>query len=285
MQVALPHGEVYEIALVTNPPAANPALPLPVGRRPAPAPPTPPVPHLFFVYKTFDDTALWTGYLLAAEAFRVAAAADPGERQSAIAATANVITGIRHLFAVTQTPGLPARAALPQQSPIAADPPFDDPPADIADRYYGPVTIDGEAWYGFGRGSHPTSRDSFAGLLFGLTCALTLTNDSGLESAAREMLASMVKFLVGHHFTVPTPVRGSRGATPSRPGPTLPAPAPATRILTHFLGAIEYQLMVLRIARTLATAGYADAGVAQGAALYDDLAPAGAVMWPSFWMS
>lgn len=272
----LPRGQVYELLhrRIRGPiVAGSPGLPetgRASGRLSSPSAPGRAETGVIAttIYEGYEDTAIWTGHLLAAEAFRYAAAQTDASRATALERARFVLNGISKLFEVTQPTrpvfgalrrpkmtGLFARASLPESVETQTDPPFDDPPSHTADRYYGPVTLDGEVWYGFGRADRPPSRDSYIGLILGFTSAYTLISDPEFRGKVGELAAAMVSYVLDNGFNVPTP--------------------PKDRILTSFFHQFHHQLAVLQLGKTI--------GHDQATELYERVASAAAYAWIPVW--
>lgn len=174
------------------------------------------------LYDDFEDTAIWTGHCLAAEAFRYAAAGgDTTEQGKAHDRAAQLLTGIQKLFDVpghytlhgTPLRGLFCRAVMPDQKDalgknelLKTNPNFNRPCAGDGSYYDQPVTIDGVDWYGFGRDDTPISRDQYVGVVLGLFfTGQFFPKGSGLKTQADSLLLSLVDYLDLNGWTAPTP--------------------------------------------------------------------------------
>lgn len=111
------------------------------------------------------DSALWTGYWLAAESFRWNVTRSPEARANVMEA----LNGIRKLVDVTGN-DLLARCAMPANSPWAKGPMEEEKANGI---YKG--IVDGQEWQWAGN----TSRDQYVGVFFGLTAAWNLVGEQG----------------------------------------------------------------------------------------------------------
>jgi hypothetical protein len=214
----IPYGAVFDLRDVNQgnpPPVTTEALledPCEKCRKEPPKPHKPEEPECpDITYEGHIDSAIWTGHYLAAEAFRYAVAVranDVPAREAALERVQYVLRGIRKLFEVTKKPGLLARAALPDRSPIQACPPFHSPQRDQRDRYYGPVPLaDDEwgplTWYGYGRGSHPPSRDSYVGIMLGFACAWALVPE--VRETVSGLVSGAASYLVKNGWAIITP--------------------------------------------------------------------------------
>jgi hypothetical protein len=162
-------------------------------------------------YTRCGDSALWTGFYLAAESFRYKVTQSP----DALAAAQRTLAGIQSLVDVTGNNVL-ARCLLPDTSP------------------YGPAIESEEAHNGIYR-SGPgnfwvgnTSRDQYSGVLFGLGVAYEMIDDATVRSSIAALVTRMVEFLKDHGWNVVLP---------------------DGTITTTFLGRPEQQLAFLQLGR------------------------------------
>ena len=210
----------------------------------------------------YIDSAIWTGHYLAAEAFRYAASRNEAERLEALERIELIVDGIGRLLRVTGRPGLLARAALPDDSPLQAIPPFQEPPEGRHARYYGPASLDGKTWRGYGAGDHPPSRDTYIGVVTGLAYVhhllkpgATLTRAVELRARAAAQLEEILAFLLRNRWTVPTP--------------------PDDAIQTHFLHGFVAQLALLRAGKSVYPERFGEA--------YDRAAGGADAAWVAVW--
>src|SRR5690242_13226169 len=129
-------------------------------------------------YTRCGDSALWTGFDLAAESFRykVTRSAD------ALAAAQRALAGIQALIDVTGNNVL-ARCLIPETSPYAAA--IQNEEAGNGIYRSGP----GNFWVG------NTSRDQYSGALFGLGVAYDLTDDAAMKATIAAQVTRLVQFL------------------------------------------------------------------------------------------
>ena len=162
-------------------------------------------------YTRCGDSAIWTGHYLAAEAFRysVTRSAD------ALANARRAFTGIQYLVDVTGNNVL-ARCLIPEDSPYAQG--IQSEEANNGTYRSAP----GNFWIG------NTSRDQYAGVLFGLGVAFDLIDDQPLRTSIAGVVTRMVQFLKDHAWTVVLP---------------------DGTITTTFLGRPDQQLAFLQLAR------------------------------------
>src|SRR6185436_18723103 len=118
-------------------------------------------------YTRCGDSALWTGHYLAAEAFRYQLTRAP----QALANVKNAIAGIQSLVDVTGT-DLLARCLVPVNSPFAAGIQREE-----ADNGIYTNTHASAIWVG------NTSRDEYAGVMFGLGVAYDMVNDPAVQTS------------------------------------------------------------------------------------------------------
>lgn len=162
-------------------------------------------------YTRAGDSALWTGYYLAAEAFRYSVTHSPDALDNARRAVA----GIQALVDVTGNNML-ARCLIPEDSPYAAA--IQSEEAGNGIYRSGP----GNFWVG------NTSRDQYSGVLFGLGVAYDLVDDQPLKASIASLVTRLVQFLKDHAWTVVL-LNGT--------------------ITTTFIGRPDQQLAFLQLAR------------------------------------
>jgi uncharacterized protein (TIGR03437 family) len=139
-------------------------------------------------YTRCGDSALWTGFDLAAESFRykVTQSAD------ALAAARRALTGLQSLVDVTGTDVL-ARCLIPENSPYAAAVQNEEAANGIHH------TGSGNFWVG------NTSRDEYSGVLFGLGVAYDLMSDSAVQTSIAALVTRLVQFLQNHAWNIVLP--------------------------------------------------------------------------------
>ena len=140
-------------------------------------------------YTRCGDSAIWTGHYLAAEAFRYQVTAAP----DALTNVRNAIAGIESLVDVTGT-GLLARCRVPSNSPFAAGIQSEEAHNGIYTN--GPA---GYIWVG------NTSRDEYAGVMFGLGVAFDMVNDPGVQDSISKLVTRVVDFLTSNAWLVVMP--------------------------------------------------------------------------------
>jgi uncharacterized protein (TIGR03437 family) len=136
-------------------------------------------------YTRCGDSALWTGFDLAAESFRykVTQSAD------ALAAAQRALAGIQSLIDVTGNNVL-ARCLIPVGSPYAEA--IQNEEAANGIYHSGPENF----WVG------NTSRDEYSGVLFGLGVAYDLMDDPAMKATIAAQVTRMVQFLKDHGWSV-----------------------------------------------------------------------------------
>ncbi len=123
------------------------------------------------------DQACWTGYLLAALSFQHACEPSPRTLER----VRHVLEGLRRLQEVTGTPGLLARCIVPAEMVEVVQHRARDWRRGVGDGSY--------AWRG------DASKDQYSGYLFGLTAALRLVEDEGVQAIGRRLLAEVARHL------------------------------------------------------------------------------------------
>ncbi len=248
-------------------------------------------------YGLENDSMIWSGHYLAAEAFRYAATTSP----DALARLNTVLDGIKRNFDVTTdavgmngrlTPvpstyaGVFARSSLPGGDKLGyTDGPLEKrgscyyehasgwtqgshtyPTLAIAQARVGKnvasLTPVEPIRYGFGCGDrgerdHPISRDQFLGLFMGLGYAYALVPDAAVRAKIRALVDPALGFLLRNNWNVPLP--------------------PTGQIVTTFIGDFDAQLALLRIGATV-DAGRFDASYRAVAAAVD-------LAWIPIWFS
>ncbi len=138
-------------------------------------------------YTRCGDSATWTGHYLAAEAFRykVTGAAD------ALNNVKGAIAGLKSLADVTGN-NLLARCIVLADSPWAAG---------IANEEKANGIYQASPWFWVGN----TSRDQYAGAIFGLAVAYDMVDDAGVKTSVRDLVTRLVGFLTGHDWSVTMP--------------------------------------------------------------------------------
>jgi uncharacterized protein (TIGR03437 family) len=139
-------------------------------------------------YTRCGDSALWTGFTLAAESFRykVTHSAD------ALAFAQHALAGIQSLVDVTGNSVL-ARCVLPETSPYAA--------AIQSEEAANGIHHNGSGMFWVGN----TSRDEYSGVLFGLGVAYDLIDDPSTRSSVATLITRLVQFLQDHAWNVVLP--------------------------------------------------------------------------------
>lgn len=209
------------------------------------------------LYRGERDSAIWTGHLLAAQAFRFASAEDDTERAAARKRVTELVAGISRLFSVPQAAvraitsttapaprdahGLMARSVLPVNQATKTDPPYNTgiesrTQKDKSRHYYTQaVTLpDGTQWRAFGRDADPPSRDQIIGVVLGLGMTYKLVPEQ--RTTVRPLLRNLLTFLVDNHWNFPTP--------------TGPEPFTANsryRLITSFVLQFHQQLALLKV--------------------------------------
>jgi len=140
-------------------------------------------------YTRCGDSAVWTGHYLAAEAFRYQVTRAP----EALDNVRKAIAGVKSLADVTGT-NLLARCLVPSNSPFAAGIQSEEAPNGIHTN-----SSAGYIWVG------NTSRDQYAGVIFGLAVAYDMVDDPGVQSSISLLVTRLIDFLSGHGWTVAMP--------------------------------------------------------------------------------
>jgi hypothetical protein len=167
-------------------------------------------------YTRAGDSAIWTGHYLAAEAFRYQVTQSP----EALDNVWRALLGIRSLIDVTATDVL-ARCLVPVASPYAAAIQNEEGGHGI---YYSSLGDQPYFWIG------NTSRDQYSGVMFGLSVAYSLIDQSEVRDFIRRDVTRILDYLLRHAWNVVMP-DGS--------------------ISTTFLHRPDQQLSFLQVGRTV----------------------------------
>jgi hypothetical protein len=142
-------------------------------------------------YAKAGDSAIWTGHYLAAEAFRYQVTRSP----EALDSVRRALAGIRSLLDVTGSDVL-ARCLVPADSPYAAAIQQEEGGHGI---YY--TTFAGRNYFWIGN----TSRDQYAGVMFGLGVAYDQVDDPAVRDFIRQDVTRILKYLLAHQWNVVMP--------------------------------------------------------------------------------
>lgn len=134
-------------------------------------------------YTRCGDSALWTGHYLAAEAFRYNVTRAP----DALANAKNTIAGIKALVDVTGTNEL-ARCLVVASSPFAGGIQREESAHGI---HQAPPFV----WVG------NSSRDQYAGVVFGLAVAYDMVDDAAVKSSITDLITRVIEYPRGHNWT------------------------------------------------------------------------------------
>ena len=222
-------------------------------------------------YYGSGDAAIWTGHLLAAQAFRYAGATDgSADKKEALAQIERVLSVVELMLTIPSrfnaagSRGLLCRAVLPDDL-AARSQEWDSNGVEYTmkpdvnntgwknkqSEYYSDVLLTPpggatpEIWHGKGRDTAPPSRDSHTGVLLGLLSVFRLLNGStdtvaqGLADHAGDAIVSMVRFLIDSGWNVPT---GADAITPGQDPAKI-------RVITTYALFYDHILATLSIAK------------------------------------
>jgi hypothetical protein len=130
-----------------------------------------------------SDCAIWTGALLGAECFRLAATGDPEAREK----VRRLTRGLHLLGQVTGVPGYFARCLARRTSAGPTE---------------GGVWHAGTGEWASYRWKGDTSKDQYSGLVFGLSLAATLAGDPEVRQMAATDAAALADFLLRNHLEI-----------------------------------------------------------------------------------
>ena len=140
-------------------------------------------------YTRCGDSAIWTGHYLAAEAFRYQVTRTP----EALDSVRRALAGIKSLSDVTGT-NLLARCLVPSDSPFAAGIRSEEATHGIYTN-----SSAGYIWVG------NTSRDQYAGAIFGLAVAYDMVDDPGVKSTISQLVTLLIDHLSDNAWSVVMP--------------------------------------------------------------------------------
>jgi hypothetical protein len=234
-----------------------------------------------------EDSAIWTGHYLAAEAFRYAA----GDT-AALPRVEKALAGIERLFwvagdaavaddqrvAVEYPTGLLARTAAPALRRAAGG--YATPLAQRKCHYVRPEggwTADGRrfsrlgampkdlragarpvgtVWHGWGcSNDHAVTKDQYTGVLYGLALAHRLVPVTGVQTRTRSLIREALDYLWSTGWNIRVP--------------------PKNRVEESFLGDFAKQTAFLRVGASIVGQPYVDR--------YAELAPANEHAWIPLW--
>ncbi|MES1243954.1 MAG: hypothetical protein ABUT39_20290, partial [Acidobacteriota bacterium] len=175
-------------------------------------------------YDDQQDSTIWTGTYLAAEAFRYAVATDPAEKQEALANARTAVKTLDLFLRVTGDPGLLARFAGPMdqtalylagQSPCSTlAPPAKDHAGQDPTKPVDPAGLCCPAnscfpsadqrlfWLG------GTSRDQYTGWFFGMGISYSLIDDPEMRATIQADIGTVVGALRERHWKIDAPDQG-----------------------------------------------------------------------------
>ncbi|HSS77855.1 MAG TPA: hypothetical protein VLV54_14065 [Thermoanaerobaculia bacterium] len=171
-------------------------------------------------YDDLQDSAIWTGTYLAAEAFRYATVSDPEEKRQALGNARAAARTLDFFLHVTQTPGLIARFAAPlsQESVFLHGSPC-CPPGTATD----PANLCCSTNNGCTTGTAPdgtpvfwlggTSRDQYSGWFYGMGIAERLIDDPELRQRIRDDMTEIVTALHDSFWIIRGPDGKPSGGT------------------------------------------------------------------------
>ena len=175
-----------------------------------------PVSDVITGYSRGGDSALWTAFYLAAEAFRWHATHDA----QALERAGMAMSGLEELVNVTGTDTL-ARAAVPAGAGLAAGTLREEGHNGV---YSG--RLNGAAWKWVGG----TSRDQYLGVFFGLEAASERVDDAALRERARQLCARLMRRLLRDGWKIRMPDGESRTTFEFQPDEQLALLAVARRL-------------------------------------------------------
>ena len=146
-------------------------------------------------YTRGGDSALWTGFYLAAEVYRFVATRSP----DALNNVERAIQAITRLVDATGT-DLLSRVVFPADSAFAEGVAIQEAANGIRE-----VSLDGRPHFWVGN----TSRDQYLGVFFGLSVAFEWLTDERFRAPIRDVVTRMLEFLLRNSWLVRMPDGGS----------------------------------------------------------------------------
>ena len=232
-------------------------------------------------YADEEDSAIWTGHLLAAASYRYAATPTP----ESLLLVQRLMSGIDRLFWVASgevvkggqtsavsAPGATfARSALPNTSQfgwwqaardILNGRAYYQRPEPRSDPVEPTIVWRGVGCGGTGMGGdcttdHPVSRDQYIGMFYGLYAAYQFVTDPDVQAGAQGHITALLTYLLENNWNLPLP--------------------PANAVCTSYLGAFDHQLALLRIGASVNPQAFQ--------AAYAHVAAASAATWLAVWVT
>ncbi len=146
-------------------------------------------------YTRAGDSALWTGFYLAAEVYRFVVTRSP----EALGNAERAIQAIKRLVDATGS-NLLARVVFPADSPYADGVATQEAANGVHDTMLDGM-LDGRAHFWVGN----TSRDQYLGVFFGLSVAFEWLDDERFRAPIRDVVTRMLDFLLGNGWIVRIP--------------------------------------------------------------------------------
>lgn len=205
------------------------------------------------------DSLIWTGHLLAAEAFHFAAVSAGAEQNATLQRIKDILAGIGLIFELPSsvsnslrthvgggcldlTPtdpdvfdGLICRSVV--RTDQANRPVFDyaNTPVATQNQYYPETPLnDGKRYLAFGRDDDPPSRDQALGAMLGLSACVKFVPDAAVQQKAGDLILAFHGYLEANGWSIPTPM-----------GELFKAPRVPCRIGTFYLGQFIQELAIL----------------------------------------
>ena len=250
------------------------------------------------------DSAIWSGHLLAAEAFRYAATTGSAQTDAANRLR-EVLHGLELLFAVPAaqvtntcnsdfcrnnlpldvhvTRGLFCRSVLPDNQLDLTFPRFNDNPdielAGQQNTFYdtgAPVAGEAGLWYGFSRGVDPPTRDPIAGIVLGLACAHKYAAGlDGVDERVKVLAKAFADRMIVDRFNLITPA-----GELNRPADRCPG-----FLKTTFTIELDQRLAILRLAASAAPDDVTGTGQTFAEAYADHSAAYAEFAWFPNWIN
>jgi hypothetical protein len=171
-------------------------------------------------YSDLQDSTIWTGTYLAAEAFRYAVTGDPEAKENA----ARAIRTLDHFLKVTKRPGYLARFSGPLTPPYWSY--LGGSCSDTGKHPCYPFTgTDGKPAFWMGG----TTRDQYTGWFFGMGVAYRLIDDPELQALIREDVKEVIQALRGWNYKIQGP-----GCSPAESGTDV---LPSMQLSWHLVAA------------------------------------------------
>ncbi len=140
-------------------------------------------------YDGHSDSAIHTGYYLAAQAFRYASTGDPQALDNVLW----TLRGVGALFDINGGSGLMARSAAPASSLVGQ--------VIVQRGAFGSAQLYGDSWVGW-QSDSGVSRDQYTGIIFGLAITHELVQDPQVQAECALRVQQALDYLIANDWII-----------------------------------------------------------------------------------